>query len=163
MISATGIHAKFPAPGQAAQLGARATALLRSGSYLQWPSAGLRVACAIPQQHHLAPRCFSTTRERRLRGFFPAKPTPHIETTPPSWPHPGYTMEEMKAVVPAHRRPETWSDWVAWKIVRFARYWMDKVTGMDRAQKFDKSQPTTSTAAAKPLTEEQWVSHLQAV
>lgn len=67
-------------------------------------------------------------------------------------------MEEMAAVVPAHRKPEGLGDLVAWKIVRFARYWMDKVTGMDQAQQVDKKNPTTSVVAQKPLTEAQWVS-----
>lgn len=48
-------------------------------------------------------------------------------------------------------------DWAAWKIVRFARYCMDKATGMDRAQQVDKKHPTTSVEASKPLTEAQWL------
>lgn len=67
-------------------------------------------------------------------------------------------MEEMKAVVPAHRKPRTFGDWVAWKTVRFARYCMDKATGMDREQQqTDKKNPTTAVEAQKPLTEAQWV------
>jgi hypothetical protein len=66
-------------------------------------------------------------------------------------------MEEMQAVVPAHRPPRGLGDWAAWKIVRFARFWMDKATGMDRAQKVDRKNPTTAVVAEKPLTEAQWV------
>ena len=68
-------------------------------------------------------------------------------------------MEEMKAVVPGHRKPECFRDWIAWKTVRFARYWMDKATGMESTQKVDKNNPTTAVVAEKPLTEAQWVSH----
>lgn len=103
-------------------------------------------------------RSFSTTPATHLRYFPPPKDLPHIVTTPPAWPHHGYTREQMEAVVPAHRPPRTLGDKAAWKTVRFARYWMDKVTGMDRAQRGDKTRPTTSIEAKKPLTEAQWVS-----
>lgn len=102
-------------------------------------------------------RLFSTTPKSQLRDFFPAKDTPHIQKTKAAWPHPGYTMEEMLAVEPAHRQPRNFSDWAAWKIVRFARYWMDLVTGMSKAQKPSDKKNPTSVAAAKPLTESQWL------
>lgn len=60
-------------------------------------------------------------------------------------------------MVPAHRKPGTVSDWAAWKLVRVARYLMDKTTGMDRMQQVDKKNPTTAVEAAKPLTEAQWM------
>lgn len=63
----------------------------------------------------------------------------------------------MLAVVPAHREPRTVSDWLAWKIVRLARYCMDKATGMERSQQVDRRHPTTSVVADKPLTEAQWL------
>lgn len=109
-------------------------------------------------QFAVKPRAFSTTPAAHLRDFFPYKDTPHIQTTPAAWPHPGYTMEEMTSVVPAHRVPSGFGDWAAWKIVRFARYCMDKATGMDRDQQVDKKNPTTAIVADKPLTEAQWVS-----
>lgn len=102
-------------------------------------------------------RCFSTTPANALKDVFPAKETHLIKTTPPAWPHPGYTMAEMTAVVPAHRQPRTLSDKVAYKAVKFARFWMDKATGMDREQQVDKKNPTTDVVASKPLTEAQWV------
>ena len=67
-------------------------------------------------------------------------------------------MEEMLAVQVSHREPRNFSDWAAWKIVRFARFWMDMATGMGRDQKVDKKNPTTAIVAEKPLTEAQWVS-----
>ncbi|KHN98567.1 Alternative oxidase [Metarhizium album ARSEF 1941] len=120
---------------------------------------GLRLARLGHVQHReiiASPRLFSTTPKNGLRDFFPAKDTPHIQTTKAAWPHPGYTLEEMVAVEPAHREPRNVSDWAAWKIVRFARYWMDKATGMARDQQVDKKHPTTSVVAEKPLTEAQW-------
>ncbi|TWU75464.1 hypothetical protein ED733_004910 [Metarhizium rileyi] len=122
---------------------------------------GLRLTCAGAAQHHhhiaASLRLFSTTPQNHLRDFFPAKDTPRILVTKAAWPHPGYTMEEMLAVEPAHRKPRTFSDWAAWKIVRFARFLMDKATGMGRDQQVDKNNPTTSVVAQKPLTEAQWL------
>jgi len=66
-------------------------------------------------------------------------------------------MEEMLAVTPAHRKPRGFSDWLAWKTVRLARYCMDKATGMSREQQVDKMNPTTAVEAQKPLTEAQWL------
>ncbi|KAF2018751.1 alternative oxidase [Aaosphaeria arxii CBS 175.79] len=102
-------------------------------------------------------RTFSSTPATQLRDLFPVKETEHIRTTKPAWPHHGYTYEEMLSVVPAHREPRDAGDWAAWKIVRFARYCMDKVTGMDQEQQVDKKNPTTAVVASKPLTEAQWL------
>ncbi|RDA90535.1 hypothetical protein CP533_4143 [Ophiocordyceps camponoti-saundersi (nom. inval.)] len=110
-----------------------------------------RLRLVVPRQH------FSTTPVSQLRDFFPVKDTPHILKTKPAWPHHGYTAEEMAAVVPAHRKPRNFSDWAAWKIVRIARYWMDKATGMEHEQQVDKKNPTTAVVAEKPLTEAQWL------
>ncbi|KAG5990551.1 Alternative oxidase, mitochondrial precursor [Claviceps lovelessii] len=123
-------------------------------------SLGPGLVLAGAQRRHSPPSrklYFSTTSRNQLRDFFPPKDTPHILRTKPAWPHHGYTMEEMLAVEPVHRQPRNVSDWVAWKIVRFARYWMDKATGMGRDQQVDKKNPTTSVVAEKPLTEAQWL------
>lgn len=146
---------------QAAQLGkVAAISLVRtvsstSSSSLLGCPAGLRLGAS---QRSNQARLFSTTQATQLRDFFPVKETAHIQTTPPAWPHHGYTYEEMNSVEPAHRPPRGFGDTAAWKIVRFARYCMDKATGMDKAQQVDKKNPTTAIAASKPLTESQWVS-----
>ncbi|KAG5967202.1 Alternative oxidase, mitochondrial precursor [Claviceps arundinis] len=117
-----------------------------------------RIATQRRRQDQTLPKhFFSTTSTNQLRDFFPSKDTPHIQRTKPAWPHHGYTMEEMLAVEPVHRKPRNMSDWAAWKIVRFARFWMDKMTGMGRAQQVDKKHPTTAVVAEKPLTEAQWL------
>lgn len=136
------------APRQAAQL-AKAFTL---GHALYRP-----VSCAACQT---SPRYFSTTPAAQLKDFFPSKDTAQIKTTKPAWPHPGWTLDQMIAVVPAHRAPRGFADWAAWKTVRFARYCMDKATGMSREQQVDKKNPTTAVVAEKPLTEAQWVSTL---
>ncbi|KAJ4060653.1 inducible alternative oxidase 2 [Fusarium oxysporum] len=143
---------------QASRQAAKAAALgfartISSSSSLTRAPITLRAGCAASQQHRL----FSSTPTHQLRDFFPVKETPHIQTTKPAWPHEGYTYDEMLAVEPAHRPPRTVGDYTAWKIVRFARYCMDKATGMDRDQKSDKTKPTTAIEAEKPLTEAQWL------
>jgi hypothetical protein len=151
---ATTIPARAQTTRQAAQL-VKAVALnhVRPLAFAGHP-AGLRLGvCAACQ----TPRLFSTTPATYLKDFFPAKDTPHIKTTKPAWPHKGYTMEEMLAVEPAHRQPRVFSDWAAWKFVRFARFWMDIFTGVKPEQQSDKKNPTTAVVASKPLTEAQWV------
>ncbi|KAI5462971.1 alternative oxidase-domain-containing protein [Mariannaea sp. PMI_226] len=155
----TQIYTHAGASRQTAKLG-KAVALgfvraTTSSFSLARSPVGLRLACAATQSHQS--RHFSSTPVAKLREFFPVKDTAHIKTTAPAWPHHGYSYEEMNAVVPAHREPRGAGDWVAWKIVRLARWCMDKATGMDRAQQVDKKHPTTAIQAQKPLTESQWL------
>ncbi|KYK55946.1 Alternative oxidase [Drechmeria coniospora] len=153
------VRTRSPASRPAAHL-ARASIVVASSrcSIIPIPRTGYCAATSTEQGHLTAStRLFSTTAVSRLRDFFPASDTPHIQKTKAAWPHHGYTMDEMAAVVPAHRAPRTVGDWVAWKIVRFARYWMDLATGMDRKQQVDKKNPTTAVEAEKPLTEAQWL------
>ncbi|KAL5592337.1 hypothetical protein FOBRF1_013363 [Fusarium oxysporum] len=139
--------------GKAAAFGFVRSAPLRS--FLLRSSAVPRVTGAAAQLRQIQP--FSSTPAARLRDLFPAKDTTRIKTTRPAWPPHSYTYEEMKSVIPGHREPRGTADWTAWKVVRFARYCMDKATGMNREQQVDKNNPTTSIVAQKPLTEAQWL------
>jgi hypothetical protein len=150
------LHIKVPSTGPVVQL-LKKGALGRFRPCLE--KSGYRGLIVASSQAAPSRRSFSTTPVSQLRDFFPAKDTPHIQTTPAAWPHHGYTKEEMEAVVPAHRPPRNFGDKAAWKIVRLARYCMDKATGMDREQRGDRSKPTTAIKADKPLTEAQWVRH----
>ena len=123
-------------------------------SYVQ---PGLKTAGIAYQQRHQPPRLFSTTPSTFLRDFFPSKETQYIRTTPPAWPHQGYSEEELNGVVPAHRPPRTLGDRIAWRVIKFARWAMDKATGLEPEQQVDKNNPTTAIHASKPLTEAQWV------
>lgn len=112
-------------PKQAAQLSRAVKPLFYHAHTvgLGYP-ATLRVAARTRQSRSepsSAARSFSTTTPNQLRDIFPAKETAYIRQTPPAWPHPGYTEEEMLAVTPAHRSPKTVGDWLAWKLVRMAR------------------------------------------
>jgi hypothetical protein len=121
---------KVCSPKQAAQLSRAVAPFLYQAHAvgLGYP-ATIRVAAITRQcqsRASLRPtpsskRSFSTTSVNQLRDVFPAKDTPYIRQTPPAWEHPGYTEEEMLAVTPGHRSPETVGDWVAWKLVRLAR------------------------------------------
>ncbi|KAK4146552.1 alternative oxidase-domain-containing protein [Dichotomopilus funicola] len=157
---------KVCSPRQAAQLSRGLTPFLYQAHHavgLGYP-ATIRVAAAVHQSQcaqSLTPcsgkRSFSTTGSNQLRDVFPIKDTPYIRQTPPAWEHPGYTEEEMRAVVPGHRKPETVGDWVAWKLVRLARWATDLATGIGRDQQVDMKNPTTALVAEKPLTEAQWL------
>jgi hypothetical protein len=102
-------------------------------------------------------RSFSTTSATQLRDFFPEKETKFIQRTPAAWPHHGWTEEQMASVKVGHRKPETFSDWWAWRFIRMARWCMDRATGLSSEQQVDKRNPTTAVVAEKPLTEAQWL------
>lgn len=159
---ATRANTKLCSPKQAAQLTRAVAPLLStysssSSCCYSSPSAtlGLRLTTSTTTTPR---RNFSTTPANHLRDFFPAKETAHIRTTPPAWPHHGYSEAEMLAVEPGHRPPQTLGDRVAWMLIRTARWCMDTVTGMSKEQKTDRKRPTTAVVAEQPLSESQWVS-----
>ena len=115
-----------------------------------------RPAFIVLQHQYVSPRRqFSTTNKPHfskssdwlMKDFFPQEESPHINKTPPAWPHPVYTQEQMDAVVVAHREAKTWSDKVAMTMVRILRWGLDLATGYkhDHAVKLNKDDP----AAAK--------------
>ncbi|KAL2128083.1 hypothetical protein VTI74DRAFT_9749 [Chaetomium olivicolor] len=121
--------------------------------------ATLRITALVHQtsRQPSTARNFSTTTPNHLRDVFPTKETAFIRKTTPAWEHPGYTEEEMLTVTPGHREPKTVGDWVAWKLVRLARWATDIATGIGREQQVDMKNPTTAVVAQKPLTEAQWL------
>ncbi|KAI1383450.1 alternative oxidase [Hypoxylon trugodes] len=151
----TKVQTNLCTPKQAARLSKAATTLLRT-STVGYP-AGIRIGFVASIQHNGGSRAFSTTHIASFKDFFPVKETENIRQTPPAWPHHGYTEEEMLAVVPSHRPPQTWGDWSAWKFMRMCRWGMDFFTGMKKEQKVDKANPTTAVNTIKPLTEGQWL------
>lgn len=148
---------KLCSPKQAAQLGRVVLPLHRATSSIPGCPAGLRISAIYTSQHPSSSRSFSTTTPNHLKDFFPAKETGFIRTTPPAWPHHGYTEAEMLAVEPAHRETKTVGDWMAWKLIRLCRWGMDFVTGLTPDQQVDMKHSTTATSASKPLTEAQWL------
>jgi Alternative oxidase. len=121
-------------------------------------SIALRVAATAPRlrDSSSSTRSFTTTCAKQLRDIFPAKETALIRRTPPAWPHHGFTQEELESAVPAHRKPRTMSDWIAYKFVRTCRWFMDLATGMKPGQKPNMQDPR-ALVAEKPLTEAQWL------
>ncbi|KAI2614056.1 alternative oxidase [Hypoxylon fragiforme] len=147
----TKVQTKLCAQKQLAQL-SRAAATSTLAVY----STGIRVGI-VASQHVGGSRAFSTNPVTQFREFFPVKETENIRKTPAAWPHHGFSEAEMHAVVPAHRKPKTWGDWIAWKAVRSCRWGMDFFTGMGKEQKVDKTNPTTAVETIKPLSEAQWL------
>ncbi|KAF3767265.1 alternate oxidase precursor [Cryphonectria parasitica EP155] len=141
------VNNKLCSPKQATQLSRAVAPLLSTSS----------CSSSLSSSSSSSRRSFSTTPANRLRDFFPAKETTRIRTTPPAWPHHGYTEAEMLAVVPGHRKPVTWGDKLAWALIRTSRWCMDKATGMSKDQKTDKKRPTTAVVADRALTEQQWL------
>lgn len=151
----TRVNTQLCSAQQVAKLGRTLTPLIQGQCLVIYPASG---RMPWPGQHQpQMPRAFSTTSPHHLRDFFPPKETKHIRETLPTWPHPGYTEEEMLAVVPGHREPVTLGEKAAWKFMRFCRWGMDLATGLSSAQRTDKNKPTTAVAAEKPLTEAQWL------
>lgn len=44
------------------------------------------------------------------------------DDSPPTWPHYPSTEEQLKSIEVGHRETKTWSDYVAYKLVRFFRW-----------------------------------------
>ncbi|KAL2267839.1 hypothetical protein VTJ83DRAFT_5116 [Remersonia thermophila] len=148
-------------PKQTARLGHAVGLALYQGPLIgvAYP-ATVRLATIFHRQPSPCTRSFTTTPAHQLRDVFPRKDTPFVRKTPPAWKHPGYTEEELLSVTPGHRPPQGVGDWVAWKLVRLARWATDLATGIKRDQQVDMKNPTTSLAAEKPLTEAQWLIRL---
>ncbi|KAH0843735.1 hypothetical protein AYO21_08196 [Fonsecaea monophora] len=93
-------------------------------------AAGLRTSCAAIRPFDAqSKRNFSISRKAQLEFFPPSKNLPHIKLTPPPWPHPVATEEQLKKIEIAHRDVRGASDWVAYNTVRFLRWGTDLVTG----------------------------------
>ncbi|KAL1964730.1 hypothetical protein VTN77DRAFT_6597 [Rasamsonia byssochlamydoides] len=99
-----------------------------------------RNAVAIQQSSR---RPFSSTITRRIREFFPETETRRIKETPPAWPHPIYTEEELKRVRVAHRETRNLGDKVALMTIRFLRFSLDLATGYkhDKAVALHQKDP----------------------
>ena len=106
-------------------------------------SIGLRSSYSYLQPAY---RSFSTSRKTQLGYFEPVKDLPSIKTTPPQWPHPGATEEQLKGVEVAHRETRTVSDSIAYNAVRFARWCTDLATGYSH----DETKPYK-------MTERKWL------
>lgn len=83
--------------------------LNRSNATVRPGSCAIIVLASSPQRHH-----FSTSPNNpKIQEFFVQKETEKVRKTPPAWPHPVYTYDQMESVVVAHREAQTMSDKVA--------------------------------------------------
>ncbi|KAJ9608179.1 inducible alternative oxidase 2 [Cladophialophora chaetospira] len=93
-------------------------------------AAGLRAGCATFRPFDAqSRRHFSGSRKAQLDFFPPPKNLPHIKLTPPAWPHPEVTEDQLKSIEVGHREPDGFSDRVAYNSVRFLRWCTDLATG----------------------------------
>ncbi|EAW12194.1 alternative oxidase [Aspergillus clavatus NRRL 1] len=106
----------------------------------------------------LSIRPFTTTSTKQIRLFFPETQTKKIRITPPAWPHPIYTEEDMKKVGIAHRETRTFSDRVALATIRMLRSGFDLVSGYrhDQAVALHKKDPATAQQKYA-MTEEKYL------
>ena len=79
------------------------------------------------------PLTFKSSGNWLIKEFFPQPDNPHINRTPPAWPHPLYTQEQMDAVTIAHRETNNWSDKVALTMAKILRWGLDRATGYKHA------------------------------
>ncbi|KAK5946646.1 inducible alternative oxidase 2 [Knufia obscura] len=89
-----------------------------------------------------AQRQFSTSRRSNIEFFPPAKDTPNIKETRAAWPHPKISEQQLQSIEPfVHRDCQTWSDKVAYGMVKTARWWMDLFSGY----RHDETKPYQMT------------------
>jgi len=126
----------------------------RSGLGLRPASYAIVIATSPAQRHH-----FSTTPNNpKIQEFFPQKETEKVRKTPPAWPHPIYTYDQMESVVVAHREAKTMSDKVALQAVKLLRWGLDFATGY-KHEKATSLHATDPEAARKKyaMTEEKYM------
>ena len=97
-------------------------------------------AGTLHQFHLFDGKQFSTSRPAFLKEFFPQADSPSIRQTPPAWPHPIYTQEQMDAVVVAHRDARTFSDRLALTLVRILRWGLDRAMGYKHGPGFQMTE-----------------------
>ena len=102
--------------------------------------------CIQHQQPCTSRRQFSTTRRTAMREFFPEPDAPNIVQTKAAWTHPGYTEEQMNAVVVARKEAKTMPDKIALAMVRVLRFGLDLATGYkhDKAVALNAKDPAAA-------------------
>lgn len=125
-------------------------------------AAGLRptfVAVHHVQLLQAPQRHFSNTaKSSRIDEFFPQKETAKVRKTPPAWPHPVYSYDEMEGVVVAHREAKTRSDKVALLAVKVLRWGLDFATGYKHEKAVALNEKDPEAARKKyAMTEEKYM------
>ncbi|KAA8570295.1 hypothetical protein EYC84_002602 [Monilinia fructicola] len=95
------------------------------------------------------------------RDLFPEPEHGQIKRTEPAWPHPPYSVEQMRSKVYfAHRKPRDFSDRVALGMVRFLRWCTDFATGYKHNVEAPKTaSDSNAVTATKPyqMSERKWL------
>jgi ubiquinol oxidase len=109
---------------------------------------------AIPQRHFSS----NSNNSKQIKEFFPVTETDKVRRTPPSWPHPVYSYEEMEDVVVAHREAKTMSDKAALLAVKVLRWGLDLATGYKHEKAVALNAKDPEAARAKyAMTEEKYM------
>lgn len=105
-------------------------------------------------QHHFS----NSSSSSKINDFFLAPETDKVRRTPPAWPHPVYSYEQMEDVVVAHREAKTFSDKVALLAVKFLRWNLDFATGYKHEKAVALNATDPEAAKAKyAMTEEKYM------
>jgi len=125
-------------------------------------SAALRPSYVVVHHLQIAPtsqRHFSnSSNNSKITEFFPLKETDKVRRTPPTWPHPVYTYEQMEDVVVAHREAKTMSDKVALMAVKVLRWGLDLATGYKHEKAVALNAKDPEAARKKyAMTEEKYL------
>lgn len=106
-----------------------------------------------------SPRHFSTSPNNpKIQEFFVQKETDKVRKTPPAWPHPIYTYDQMQSVVVAHREAKTMSDKVALQAVKVLRWGLDFATGYKHEKAMSLNAKDPEAARKKyGMTEERYM------
>lgn len=136
--------------------------LLKSLNGLSNSGAALRPTFVAVRHIQLAPathRQFSTSpKSSRIDEFFLQKETDKVRKTPPAWPHPVYSYDDMESVVVAHREAKTRSDKVALLAVKALRWGLDFATGYKHEKAVALNEKDPEAAKKKyAMTEEKYM------
>lgn len=140
-----------------------ATQLLTTFNGLRSSGAALRPGLLVTYQIQGNPtsqRHFSnnSNNSKQIKEFFPVTETEKVRRTPPSWPHPVYSYEEMEDVVVAHREAKTLSDKAALIAVKILRWGLDVATGYKHEKAVALNAKDPAAAKAKfAMTEEKYM------
>ncbi|KAF1979885.1 alternative oxidase [Bimuria novae-zelandiae CBS 107.79] len=138
------------------------TQVLKALNGLSSSGAGPRstfVSVHLVQLNSTPRHQFSTSpKSSRIDEFFVEKETQRVRKTPPAWPHPVYSYDDMESVVVAHREAKTRSDKFALLAVKVLRWGLDFATGYKHEKAVALNEKDPEAAKKKyAMTEEKYM------
>ncbi|BDD62837.1 Alternative oxidase, mitochondrial precursor [Monascus purpureus] len=102
---------------------------LTTGKYITGSTYTVVRPVLPPMRVGTSIRPFSSSSLKHIRLFLPSTETENIRKTPPAWPHPIYTDEQLKQIGISHRETRNFGDKVALSAIRTLRWGFDLVSG----------------------------------